>query len=93
MFENHIHAKVWPEIIPIGNDFLLQNQVVPEDKGKLSAFTPASEKVYLRTRALMEAGITDETWATDLKILNHYKACMDQVGYYLLFIENLKAYQ
>ena len=39
----------------------------------------------------MEAGITDETWATDLKILNHYKACMDQVGYYLLFIENLKA--
>ena len=56
----------------------IQNQIVPEDKGKLSSFTPATEEVYRRTRVLMDVKDSDPVWKTDKKVIDHFKSCMDQ---------------
>jgi len=56
----------------------IKNNIIPEDRGSLSAFTPASEQIYIKGRILLEAEQSKKDFNADQKARNYYKACMDQ---------------
>merc|ERR550534_286593 len=58
----------------------MSNQVIPEDRGRLSAFTPASEEIYKRAKNLMENFGADgePVWKSDTMAKMLYESCMNE---------------
>ena len=56
----------------------IANNVIPEDKGRISAFTPLSEVVYVRGKNLLESNQSKEDFDSYNHAKNLYKSCMAQ---------------
>jgi len=58
----------------------IHDQVIPDDRGRLSAFTPASEELYKRAKNMMENFGHDggEIWQSDQMAKDLYDSCMNQ---------------
>jgi len=58
----------------------INNQVIPDDRGRLTAFTPASEEIYKRAKHLMDNFGNDgeAVWKSDTMAKKLYESCMNQ---------------
>lgn len=66
----------------------VENEVIPDDRGRISAFTPNSEEIYKRARHMMES--FDSEWKSDRMAKNLYDSCMDQEKIEELGLEPIK---